>query len=209
MAYNQSNFKKHIETIRYDYFTMKSEVQAYQFIRWHEDRTERITISYRDYSPHGYYIDGISVDIYFNIIEKTLLKFKSDVLPNLFIGDCTIRKSMISFPQVDYSKFEKEINSESTFVEVVNQINTINQIGVIPFFEKYNTLQSVFDFTEKMPIEEMADFIVQPLPQRRMVIKKMCGDRNYQEYADMVLNFYKSEKDETWKEIEKLIKFLG
>lgn len=101
-----------------------------------------------------------------------------------------------------------EINNESSFREVAIEIYKIINNGALPFFDSYSNLNHVFEETEKMPIEEMAEFIEQPLPQRRIVIKWLCKDKKYQEYVDMVIDYYKSEKDDGWKEIGLLDKFL-
>jgi hypothetical protein len=208
MVYNKADFKKHIESIQIDGFKLKSAVQAYLFIRKLDDRTETITLSYRNYAPHGFYISGVSVDIHFNKVESVLEKFKNTYFPNNNFGHSTIHKSFVNLQGIDYSKFEIEIKDDYSFNEVAKEVKQIVEIGALLFFEKFNSLMTVFIITETMEIDEMADFIVQPLPQRRIVLKKICQDINYREYVNIVVEFYKSENNLTWLEIEKLDFFL-
>jgi hypothetical protein len=51
----------------------------------------------------------------------------------------------------------------------------------------------VFEESEKMSIEQMSNFIGQPLPFRRMIIKKLCNDVGYEEYCKLILDFYRAE----------------
>lgn len=208
MVYNKADFKKHIETIQIGGFKLKSAVQAYLFVCKHKDKTETITISYRNYAPHGFYIDGVSVDIYFNEVENILHRFKKEYFPDKHYGNTTIQKVYIKFEDVDYSKFEIEIKDDFTFGKVASEIRKIINNGALPFFAMFSELKTVFEETEKMPIDEMAKFITQPLPQRRIVIKWLCKDIKYQDYVDMVIDYYKSEHDNTWKEIELLDSYL-
>lgn len=208
MVFNKIDFKKCIDSIQIEGFGLKSAVQAYLFIREYKDRTETITLSYRNYAPHGFYIDGALVDIHFHEVENTLNRFKNEYYPEKHFGNTTIHKALVKLEGIDYSKFELEVKDEFSFKQVAVEIEKVIKNGVFPFFEKYNILESVFKETEAMPIEEMANFIVQPLPQRRMVIKKLCNDINYSDYVNMVIDYYKSENDESWREIEQLDSFL-
>jgi hypothetical protein len=173
-----------------------------------DDRILNIYVGYNEYYFSSFYIKGISAEIYFPEIENILESFSLKHFPDKDYGNGTIHKSFVKLPNIDYSKFELEIKDQDSFDEVANEIKKIFEKGIVPFFEKYSTLKTVFEETEIMPIEELRNFIVQPLPKRRMVIKKVCNDENYQDYVDRIINYYKSENDEVWKETEQLDAFL-
>ena len=208
MVYNKSDFKKHIETIEINGFKIRSAVQAYLLEQKKNNRIETITISYCSYAPHGFYVDGISASIYFNEVEEIIAKFLEKHQVKSHYGNATIQKSFVGLKDVDYSKFELEINNEESFNAVAEEIKKIINFAVIPFFEKLKTVRDVWLATEEMPIKEMARFIVQPLPQRRMVIKYLCDDPTYNNYVEWLIEYLKSENDNNWIEIEGLDIFL-
>lgn len=196
MAYSKENFRKHIETLQIEGFKLKSAVQAFLMIRQKNDRKETITISYRDYAPHGFYIDGVSSDIYFEEVENILALTNEKLnIKGRYGKTGTIQKVFTKVPNVNYSFFESEINSDFTFNQVAVEVEKIIMFGAFPFFDQFSTLQDVFEESEKMALEEMVNFIGQPLPQRRMIIKKLCKDPRFEEYAKMVIDFYEKEKD--------------
>ncbi|RPH25462.1 MAG: hypothetical protein EHM93_19970 [Bacteroidales bacterium] len=197
MVYNKADFKKHIETLQIAGFKIKDTVQAFLFIRKQHNRIETITISYRDYAPHGFYIDGVSVDIYFEEVENILALTNEKLNIRSRYGKTgTIQRVFTKLPDINYSVFESEINNESAFNQVAVEVEKIIRLGALPFFEQFRTLQNVIEESEKMVLEEMANFIGQPLPQRRMIIKKLCKDPHFEEYAKMVVDFYEKEKDQ-------------
>jgi len=188
MVYNKADFKKHIETLQIAGFKVKSAVQAFLFVRKQKDKTETITVSYRDYAPHGFYIDAVSSDIYFNKVEGFLSEsFNKTKITSRWGETGTITKVFVNLQTVDYSAFDTEVNDEASFMKVAREIEKVFNIGALPFFEKYNALEKVWEETEKMPIEEMVKFIGQPMPFRRMIIKRLCNDANYEEYAKKII----------------------
>lgn len=179
MVYNKADFKKHIESIQLDGFKLKSAVQAYLFIRKQSNRTETITLSYRSYAPHGFYVDGVSVDIYFpeleNIINPLLDKFN---IQNRY-GNTTIQKSLIKIEGVDYSKLETEINNQSTFDMVRDEINKIISLGAMPFFEKYTSLKTVNEDLSEMSEDELSNFISGIIGVKLPLIKKLTYSSDF------------------------------
>jgi hypothetical protein len=193
MIYNKLDFDKHISTLGIEEFEIRNAVQAYLFVRRKSDRTETMTISYKDYSPHGFYIAGLSVDIFFNSVEQVLKRaYERSKVKGLY-NHTTIHQSLINIVGVNYQLFETEINNDDTFNLVAPEIKKMIENGVIPFFEKYQTLNAVFEDTEKMPIEQMSNFIGQPLPFRRLIIKKLCNDSTYEKYYKLIIDFYRAE----------------
>lgn len=207
MAFNKKELDQSFKMISVDGFTFKKEIMGYSWTKKHPNREEKIIIGYRGY-PDAYVAYTPTVTIYFPEVEKILENFKNIHFPDKHFGYGTIHKSFVKLQNIDYSKFEIEIKDENSFNEVALEIKQIIEIGALAFFKKLNDLMTVFEITETMKIEEMADFIVQPLPQRRMVLKKLCNDANYKEYVDWLIDYYKSENDDDWQEIELLDSFL-
>lgn len=149
MVYNKEDFKKHIETIKIDGFKLKSAVQAYLFTRKQNDKTETITISYRSYAPHGFYIDGLSADIYFNEVEEILEKHE--------LGQeykSTVGKSFQSIEGINYELLKTKINSDESFAIVKSEIENVLEKGVKPFLSRFSSLEEIANFlVNKKPVE--------------------------------------------------------
>lgn len=204
--WNKSIFNNNLSNIVVHNFKFISEWGKWELKE--ENRTLNIHIGYNEYYGSSFYVKGISADIYYPEVENVLENFKKIHFPDKHFGHGTIRKSFINLPNIDYSKFEIEIKDENSFNDVAREIKQIIEIGALSFFEKFNNLDTVFEESEKMVREELRNFIVQPLPQRRMVIKKLCNDSNYQDYTTRLIDYYKSENDDDWQEIELLDTFL-
>jgi hypothetical protein len=108
-------------------------------------------------------------------------------------GNCTIHTALHNIKGIDYSKFNIEIQDEASFQIVAEEIKKIVKYGAMPFFEKYQTLEKVWEDMENMEGREMANFIAQPLPIRRMIIKKLCKDKDYEQYAMSIINYCKNK----------------
>jgi hypothetical protein len=208
MVYNKEYFSSQVDTIIPSGF---KRIIKYEnvFIRELNDRTERIDYTGRNYFPHGVYFQGVIISISFNSVEYVLKQVLDKYQIKQRYGDSTIHAVLHNVEGIDYSKFDTEINDDASFQIVAREIVNIVEKGALPFFEKYNTLEKVFDETEKMPISEMANFIGQPLPQRRMIIKKLCMDPNYGEYVKQVTDYYRSENDSGLFIIEKINDYLN
>lgn len=53
------------------------------------------------------------------------------------------------------------------------------------------------DMAEAMPIREMARFYRQPLPERRMIVKKLLNAADYDWYAQDIVDYYKDTEPGT------------
>lgn len=182
MVYNKADFKKHIETIYIEGFKLKSAVQAYLFVRKQSDRTETITLSYRSYAPHGFYIDGVSVDIYFNELE--------DVLERHGLGQeykSTFGKSFQKIEGVNYDLLTTEINSDESFAVVKSVVEEIITKGVLPFLAKFTNLQEVAVFLADKKVEEIVPYIKGAilLPKTALILKTT----NHSEFQNRLIEF--------------------
>jgi hypothetical protein len=193
MVYNKSDFNKKINTLKPIGFESYTNFGSTRFVKKEDKRVLTIAIGYNEYFPHSADVKGISVDISFNEVEEVLRPvFKQSKVKGLY-NDTTIHQSLIDVEGVNYKLFETEINNDDTFNMVAPEIKKMMVNGAIPFFERYQTVRAVFEDTEKMPIEQMSNFIGQPLPFRRLIIKKLCNDVGYEEYYKLIVNFYRAE----------------
>ncbi|HEY9007324.1 MAG TPA: hypothetical protein VIM75_14385 [Ohtaekwangia sp.] len=192
MTYNKEDFYKHVATIVPKGFNMVKD--SCMFERLFSDRKEIIHFSHNDYFPHGVFIKGVIVKTYYNKVEELMMKAFHDTGIERLHGDTgTITQLLTSIEDVNYQILDTEISNNVTFDIVAIELKKIVEKGAFPFFEYYKTLQVLYEETEKMELEKMADFIGQPLPFRRMIIKKLCNDPGYNDYYRMVVDFYRSE----------------
>jgi hypothetical protein len=179
---------------------VKELIEGYQFNpEWSEwrkefsDRVNRVFISYNDYSPSHIVWKGISGGIYFKDVENILdsLFKKSNVQKSYH--DNTVN---IIFPrdiEINSDLFVLRISDDKDFELIKKDLKTLIDLGAMAFFERYKTLEQVFVDSEKMKIEEVARFIGQPLPLRRMIIKKLCGDKSFDDYSKIIIDHFKKE----------------
>lgn len=203
MAYNKTDFKKQINAIQIEGFELKNAIQAFLFVKKKNDRTETITLSYRDYSPHGFYIDGVLVDIYFNEVENIINPLLEAYNIENRYGKTTIQKSLINIEGVEYSKLQTEINDQSTFSIVFQEINKIISFGAIPFFDKYSTLKNVNDDLLNMNEDEISTFLSGIIGIKLPLIKKISNSPDWKKeilirnifYTDEVFKYPQYFKD--------------
>jgi hypothetical protein len=193
MVYNKDDFKKHIDTLQIEGYELKSAIQAYLFIRILNNKTETITISFRDYTPHGFYIDGVSADIYFEEVEHILNPLYDKYKIEKRYGNSTIQKAMVGLRDVDYSKLKIEINGKESFNVVSQNIKKIINKGVLPFFEEFRTLQKVNEEINKLSEEELSNFISGITGIKVPLIKKLTGADDFKKELKERHQFYTIE----------------
>lgn len=172
MAFNKKELDQSFKSFSIDGFIFKKEIMGYSWTKEYSNRKEKIIIGYRGY-PDSYVIYTPTVDIYFpeveNIINPLLDKFN---IQNRY-GNTTIQKSLIKIEGVDYSKLETEINNQSTFDMVTDEINKIISLGAMPFFEKYTSLKTVNEDLSEMSEDELSNFISGIIGVKLPLIKKL------------------------------------
>jgi hypothetical protein len=185
MVYNKTDFKSHISTLQIEDFKFKSAVHAYLFVRKKPNRTETITISYKDYAPHGFYIAGVSADIFLNEIEDILTPLLSKHgVKEVF--QSTIGKSFQGMSGVNYEVFNIQINNERTFGEVITEVKKIIDQFALSFLEA--SLQSIANLLADKKPEEIVPYIQGPilLPKTVLILK----EAKHPEYKKKLIEFY-------------------
>ena len=186
MVYLKENFNKDINTLIPLGFT---RVKKYcQFEKKYDNRVETIYYSHRDYPPHGFYIDGISAEIYFYEVEEILKRYLEKYNIQNNYGNSTIHKSFVGIDKVDYTKFKIEIHDEATFNEVAAEVKKIVEYGAMPFFEKYETLTDVANLLATATIEEIVQYIQGGilLPKTVLILR----EANHPQYFERLKEFY-------------------
>ena len=187
MVYNKADFKNYISALEIEGFELESAVQAYLFVRKKADRRETITISYKDYSPHGFYIAGVSADRFLNEIE--------DILASLLLKHgikeayrSTIGKSFQGIEGINYDAFNIEVNSEPSFNEVIGEVKKIVDEFALPFFDKYNSLGNFADLLADKKPEEIVPYMRGPilLPKTVLILR----EAQHPEYKNKLNEFF-------------------
>jgi hypothetical protein len=195
MVYNKSDFLKHIDRLKPDGFERAEDLPVFKRVEL--DRELAIQISTREYFPHGVYVSGVIAEIKLVGIEKIYREILSiNTLPDKVLqSENTLGKVLSDVQGVDYTVLEEEIKDEASSKRVGQIVREIIESGAMPFFNKFKTASDVNESTRMMDIEELANFIGQPLPFRQMIIKRLSNDPGYSEYVQMVIDFYKTEGD--------------
>ena len=108
--------------------------------------------------------------------------------------DYTIKNSLNNVIGVDYSQLETEISNDISFQPVKNQLTKLITIS-LEFFNDFSNLEQVFKYIESKSIMEMVNFVGQPLPVKRMIIKKLANDENYDFYVQSLLTIFSKENE--------------
>ncbi len=209
MTYSKKELERHIVDIAPKGFIFKKDIQVFQFIKKHIDRYEEITICYKQY-PSSYYINGITVDLYYKDVENLLEEaYEKSKVEKRHGQTGTIWNSLIKVPEVNYLIFDTEIIDEKSLLLVLNEVQKIINNAALPFFHKYNTLDKVYEDSEKMTIDEMMKFIGQPLPLRRIILKKICNDSEYEKYYKKIVDNFSKKKYPEFIVVKEIYKLLN
>lgn len=186
-------------------FKATESVQALVWEREQDDRKEKLIMGYRDYLPGGFYFSFLWVEISFNSVEDIFSRVASMVKfpPNLLVSKGTVSTTMADVEGVDYSVFETEITDADTLERASRQIMEMVTKGALPFLSTYSTIEAVHKKVESMEVKNIATFLKVPIPFRRMILKKLVNDPDFEGYSNMVIDYYKKENDPVWKIAEK------
>lgn len=184
-----------LKSISLDEFKLKKVIGGYQWVQELPNRTNIIGVGHSGY-PNLYRTSKPHSEIFFNNVETLLDKaYRESSVKRRHGKHPTIRGDERNIAGIDYKVFDIPIKDKFDYPQVLNEVKKIIEQYALPFFEQYNTLEKVWEATEKKEMNELINFIGQPLPHRRMIIKKLCNDPNYEDYAQMVLDYLKKEND--------------
>lgn len=82
------------------------------------------------------------------------------------------------------------VQNEDDVRKVIDIMKTYIKEYILPFFTKYPTLKEVDAKVRQIPIVELHKFIGQEVIGRRMIIMKLVDNPNYEEYVEMILDYF-------------------
>jgi hypothetical protein len=172
MLYNKQDLKKDFASLYVQNFALKSSVQAFLLVRKSTNIFENIILSYSDFSPIGFRINGITAHIFFDEVEKILQPIlrKYEIAFNSF---STFGRTFNNVEGVDQLIFQTEINSTESFHTIKPAFEQIIEGKILPFLLKFNSLDAVADFLSDKKIEEIVPYITGSilLPKTALILK--------------------------------------
>lgn len=142
----------------------------------HDNNTATFAIGLISY-PGSIRIRDISLKKRFDEIESILQPVLDNHKIKLGFWQATI------FRDIKFESGEFATNDRDAVASVFNDVKSICLASKQDFLDNYKSLHEVYNASEGMGIKEMVDFIAQPLPLRRMVVKKLCKDDNFIDFC--------------------------
>jgi hypothetical protein len=176
-------------------FTYKKERKGFTWTKKEPNKTSRIILPYLDSYPNCIKLQPITVEIYFDEIENIFNNLlKDNIELNQFGKRGSINKIFSNNKYFIENIRAKKIENENDFKLIGINLNIFINEYVLPFINKYNNIIDIFLESEKMEMTDLIDFIEQPLPLRRMIIKKLSNDPNYEAYAKTMIDYFEKDK---------------
>lgn len=197
-TYNREDLKVHLELIKPAGFTLESFEDEFYYTKQEVEIKIILTPSYSVYFPSDIIFNSLSVDVLFNNVEQifhdvyvnnTYVYFKH------FLNETpTFKKNFHSvLTQINKDKLKStQVSDESTFY-IVKPILEQMINAALSFVNQNQTLQNFYDLAESMPIMEQANFYSQPLPERKLIIKKLLNVSDYHNYATQLISYHTQE----------------
>ncbi|WP_136468743.1 hypothetical protein [Flagellimonas onchidii] len=193
-VYNKKDFLVHADSVvPTDFKRMGNEPY---YVKRVVDRELRMLFSLRQYYPHSVVIRGIMVNVYIDAIENIF----DEVLRISPLADYTSneKKDTIggggyNISGVNYALLDvQDVEDDTTFAIVLPELEKIVD-GALQFYNTFSTLQAIHGHLETLPLMQMGNFLQQPMPYRRMILKKLVEAPDYETYAQSIINHYTSE----------------
>jgi hypothetical protein len=174
-------------------FELQKAVQAFQMVRKASDRIDTVTISYKDYSVHGFCVDGVSVDIRFGEVEDLIEPLLEKYSIEHRYGKTTVQKTLHDIVGVDYSFRDIEVKDRRSFEVVAVEVLKIISQGAVPFFERYKSIGVVAEDLIAMPEEAISTFVSGIIGIKVPFIKKIARSVDFADELKERKIFYSSE----------------
>jgi hypothetical protein len=144
---------------------------------------------------NGIYFEALYMEIRFEKIENPLkelsLKYNLDQ-SSYTLRDYDIRESAI--------KNRRRISAitiatESEFAHYSDAVKEDCNAVVFPFFDNYNSIDSLNKLIKKIPEEDLTYHIGGEFQLKKMITLKLCNDPEYRRYAEYVRQKFESIKN--------------
>lgn len=194
-TYNKENLQSHLELIKPSGFTLESLDGEFFYTK--QDAQKKITITpfYDEYFPHDVVFSSVFVDVLFNNVEQIFHDVyinNSNVDFKHFLNETPTFLKGFSFVLSNTEKDKlknTKVFDDSTFYQVKPLLQQMIAAAV-NFVNQNQTLQDFYNLGEAMSIEELTNFYIQPLPPRRMIIKKLTNAPDLNSYAVGLIDRY-------------------
>lgn len=193
-TYNKESLQVHLEQIKPLGYTLESFENEFFYTKTEPSRKITITPFYDEYFPHDVIFSTVSVSVLFYNVEQIF----NDVYVNNQNVD--FRHFLNKTPTFSEDFSDVLSSTEITLLDSVKVFDDtsfslvkplIQQMinAAVVFGNQNQTLQDFYNLGEAMNIENQANFYIQPLPQRKMIVKKLLNIP-YDQYALDLINFY-------------------
>lgn len=193
-TYNKENLQVHLEQIKPLGYTLESIENEFFYTKSETQRKLIISPMYNDYFPHDVVFASVFVDVLYTNVEQ--------IFHDVYVNNQNVDFKHFLNETPTFSKgFSSVLNSleknklkntkvfdDASFSQVKPLLQQMINAAVI-FANQNQTLQDFYNLGEAMNIENQANFYIQPLPQRKMIVKKLINIP-YDQYALDLINFY-------------------
>ena len=83
--------------------------------------------------------------------------------------------------------YDTEVNNDETFAIVKPYLQQLFQAAV-DFADQHTTLQSLYNYGETMSIDDQSYFYSQPMPFRKMIVKKLLNISDFDTYSNYLID---------------------
>lgn len=197
-TYNKENLQVHLELIKPAGYTLESFENEFFYTKQEVQRKITITPFYDDYFPHDVVFSSVSVNVLFSNVEQIFHDVyinNSNVYFKHFLNETPTFSE--DFSDVLASLDEEKLKSTKVFDDssfyIVKPLLEQMINAAINFITQNQTLQNFYNLGENMNIDQQANFYIQPLPERKLIIKKLLSISDYNNYATQLINYYTQE----------------
>ena len=197
-TYNKENLQVHLELLKPSGYLLESFENEFFYSKTESQRKITIVPYYDEYFPHDVIFRSVSIKVLFYDVEQI---FNDVYINNSNVDFKHFLNKTPSFSEdfsdvlstFDNEKLETtKVFNDSTFYLVKPLLQQMITAAV-NFVNQNQTLQDFYSLAELMDIEQQANFYTQPLPERKLIIKKILSISDYNSYATQLLNYYNQE----------------
>lgn len=196
-TYNKENLLEHLNILKPLGYTIDGDGA---YVKQETAKRIEISFSIDEDFPFDARFYGISVGICFTEVEQIFHQIWQ-TFPNLDFGHSLtastfnegFREDIIGQSGYEFL-LDNPVSDTASFNEAFPYLNQLMNAAV-NFANQYTTLQNFYNYAESMPIQDQAHFYNQPLPARKMIIKKLLNISDYSTYSTDVVNHYNQQPD--------------
>jgi len=191
MDYLKSDFKRHLKEFEIDGFSRIGN--EYLFRKNFKEGFLEIAISTSNYFPNKFTFDAVIPGIRFEQVEKILEEVCPRYIKDYPIGAKTISQ-VFYLSNSEYAITNKSVSNDEEFYGARSELYKLIESSVLPFFEKYNTIEKLSTVIDLNNLHELENFLLGLVPFKILIIKKLAGDtKDFEKYLADQKIFYTTE----------------